>query len=217
MVLGLGKHFAYGTQHTKALVADHQLDSAQTTATEPLKEANLADLALFHASAAPRISWYPSSLTAMATRMVRSRTLHPSCGADRFRLRKHTGNARPARASSANPQCGHTPSCSVHGWWRERPCCPTGLCNVLYVPNGYACQVHLNESFLYAAFPAAVSLNDSDLKGAPFEFGHLEGDISGRCGEIAAVMTAAIAPGAARCARTGPHGSASPLRPPAVR
>ena len=49
LVFGLGEHFAYGLQHAKALVADHQSDPVQTTATEPLKEIDPAGLVPFHA------------------------------------------------------------------------------------------------------------------------------------------------------------------------
>ena len=37
---------------------------------------------------------------------------------------------------------------------------PQGLRDVLHTPDGYACQVHLDEGFLHAALPAAVPLND---------------------------------------------------------
>ena len=49
MVFGLGKHFAHGFQHTKALVTNHQFNPIQTTATEPLKEINPTGLVFFHA------------------------------------------------------------------------------------------------------------------------------------------------------------------------
>jgi len=78
------------------------------------------------------------------------------------------------------------------GGWRYLAA-PQSLGNVLYTPDGYACQVHLNECFFYAAFPAAIPLNDGGLKGDPFELGHLEGNIPGSGGEVAAVVAAAIA------------------------
>ena len=49
MVFSLGKHFAHGFQHTKALVTNHQFDPIQTTAAEPLKEINPTGLVFFHA------------------------------------------------------------------------------------------------------------------------------------------------------------------------
>ena len=50
-----------------------------------------------------------------------------------------------------------------------------------YTPDGYACQVHLNESIFHATLPAAIPLNDGGFKGNSLELGHLEGDIPGRC------------------------------------
>lgn len=48
--------------------------------------------------------------------------------------------------------------------------------DVLYTPDGYVCQVRPNESFLYAAFPAKIPFNNSDLKGNFLEFRRLYGD-----------------------------------------
>ena len=58
--------------------------------------------------------------------------------------------------------------------------------------DGYACQIHLKESFLHTALPSTIRHNDSGLKGNPSELGDLEGNISGSGGEVAAVMAAAI-------------------------
>ena len=49
LVFSFRKHFAYGLQHTKAFVANHQLDPIQAAATQPLEEADPAGLVLFHA------------------------------------------------------------------------------------------------------------------------------------------------------------------------
>ena len=70
---------------------------------------------------------------------------------------------------------------------------PQGLSNVFYAAYGNTGKVHLNEGLLHAAFPPTVPLNNSRLKGDPFEFGYLESDIPGSGSEIAVVMTAAVA------------------------
>ena len=70
---------------------------------------------------------------------------------------------------------------------------PQGLGNILHTPDGYTCQVHLNESLFHAAFTAAIPLNDGGLKGDALELGHLESDIPGSGGEVAAVVAAAVA------------------------
>ena len=75
---------------------------------------------------------------------------------------------------------------------RRHLAAPQGLGNIFHAPDGYACQIHLNESFFYAALPAAIPLNDSGLKGNPLELGNLEGDISGSGGEVTVVVAAAV-------------------------
>ena len=50
LAFGLGEHFTHGLQHTKALVANHQFDPVQATATQPLEEAAPTGLALLHTS-----------------------------------------------------------------------------------------------------------------------------------------------------------------------
>ena len=58
------------------------------------------------------------------------------------------------------------------GGWRHLAA-PQGLGNILHAPDGYACQIHLNESFFHAAFTAAIPLNDGGLKGDPLSLGTL--------------------------------------------
>ena len=65
---------------------------------------------------------------------------------------------------------------------------PQSFCNILYAPNGYSGQIHLDEGFFYTAFPAAIPLNDGGLKRDAFELGHLESDIPGSSGEVAVVV-----------------------------
>ena len=48
LVFCLRKHFTYGFQYTKELVANHQFDPIQVTAMQPLEEADPADLVLLH-------------------------------------------------------------------------------------------------------------------------------------------------------------------------
>jgi len=70
---------------------------------------------------------------------------------------------------------------------------PKGLGDVLHTPDRYTGQVHLNESLFHAAFPAAIPLNDSSLKGDSLELRHLESDIPGSGGEVAVIVAAAVA------------------------
>ena len=55
-------------------------------------------------------------------------------------------------------------------------------------------KVHLNESFLYAALPAAIPLNDGCLKGNTFKAWYMKCDVSGRGGEVPVIVAAAVAP-----------------------
>ena len=70
---------------------------------------------------------------------------------------------------------------------------PQGLGDVLYAPDGYAGQIHLNECLFHTALPAAIPLNDGSLKGDSLELRHLEGDIPGSGGEVAVIVAAAVA------------------------
>ena len=54
---------------------------------------------------------------------------------------------------------------------------PQSSGNILHASDGYSGQVHLNERFFYTAFPAAIPLNDSDLRGEILELGHLQVNI----------------------------------------
>ena len=66
------------------------------------------------------------------------------------------------------------------------------LGNILHASDGYACQVHLNESFFHAAFTAPIPLNDGGLKGDSLELGYLQGNVPGSGGEVAAVVAASV-------------------------
>lgn len=54
LVLGSREYFSYNRQHTKALVANNEFHSVQTTPAEPLKEIDSAALSSFISSEAPR-------------------------------------------------------------------------------------------------------------------------------------------------------------------
>src|SRR5699024_2522900 len=69
---------------------------------------------------------------------------------------------------------------------------PQSLGNILHAPDGYSGQVHLDEGFFHTAFPAAIPLNDSGLKGDPLELGYLQGNVPGSGGEVAAVVAAPV-------------------------
>ena len=55
-------------------------------------------------------------------------------------------------------------------------------------PAGYI----FNESFFHTALPAAIPLYERCFKGDPLEPGHLEGDISGGCNKVPAVVAAVV-------------------------
>ena len=70
---------------------------------------------------------------------------------------------------------------------------PQCLRDVLHPAHGNACQVHLDEGFLHGALPAAIPFDDGSLEGYALEPGHVERDVAGGCGEIAVIVTAAVA------------------------
>jgi len=70
---------------------------------------------------------------------------------------------------------------------------PQCLRDVLHTAHGDACQIHLDERLLHAAFPAAVPLDDGSLEGYALEPRHVERDVAGGRGEAAVIVTAAVA------------------------
>lgn len=70
---------------------------------------------------------------------------------------------------------------------------PQSLGNILHAPDGYACQIHLNESFFHAALPAAIPLNNGGFKRDFFEFWNLESNPSRSGSDVEAVVAAAVA------------------------
>ena len=84
LVLGLREHLSRSPQHTQTLISNHQLNPVQSTTVKSLKEADPANLVLFHVLRVFRISRYPSLLTTITTReWLYSQTLRSSCGGDR--------------------------------------------------------------------------------------------------------------------------------------
>ena len=152
-------------------------------------------------SAAPKTSRYPSSLTAIATRMASNRYQNGYI----FELSAPVAaqvdpihidiRITPTLQRAVPPIFNVDIRFLVHltdGGGRDLAA-PQSLGDVLHTPDGYTGQVHLNKSFFHTALPVAIPLNNGSLKGDSLELGHLEGDISrGGC-EVAVVVTAAIA------------------------
>ncbi len=194
MVFGLGKHFTHGFQHTKALVTNHQFNPIQATATEPLKEINPTGLVFFHTlSCAKNLAvailidcngyqnGYIFKLSAPVAAQVDS--IHID-----IRIPSSLQRAVPP---ILNVDIRFLVQLTDGGW--RHLAAPQGLGNILHTPDGYACQIHLNESFFHAAFTAAIPLNDGGLKGDSLELGHLECDVSGSGSEITVVVATAVA------------------------
>ena len=70
---------------------------------------------------------------------------------------------------------------------------PQCLRDVLHAAHRNACQVHLNESLLHAALPAAIPLNDGGLEGHALEARDMERDVAGGGGKVAVIVAAAVA------------------------
>ena len=194
LVFGLRKHFAHGLQHAKALVANNEFHAIQATPTEPLKEADPAGLVLLHTLSGTQnltvsilidrdchqnshIFKFPTPVAAQVDPIhidirimsALQRAVSPILNVDiRFLVQFTDGGGRHLAA-------------------------PEGLGNVLHTPDGYAGQVHLNESLFHAALSAAIPLNNSGLKRDTLEFRYLEGYIPRSGGEIAVVVAAAVA------------------------
>ena len=194
LVLGFGEHFSHSLQHTQALVSNHQLDPVQATATQPLEEADPAGLVLFHAL---------SGTQDLTVSILIDRNRHQNGYI--FKLSAPVAaQIDPIHIDIRIPptlQRTVTPIFNVDirllvqltdGGGRHLAT-PQSLGNILYTPNGYACQVHLNESLFYTAFPAAIPLDDGSFKRDTLELRHLQGNIPGSGGEVSAIVAAAVA------------------------
>lgn len=166
LVLGLEKHFVHGFQHTKTLVANNEFHPIQATAMQLLEATNPASLILFHTLCSTQNltisilincnsdqNGYIFKLFAPVVAQIDPihidiwisptllRTVPPIIDGDiRFLIQLTNGEGRGFAA-------------------------PQRFCNGIHTLDRYACQVHLNKSFLHAALPAAVPLNDGGLKG----------------------------------------------------
>ena len=56
--------------------------------------------------------------------------------------------------------------------------------DIFHSTHRHSGQIHLNEGFLHAAFPAAVTLDDGSLEGDALVTGHVERDIPGGGGRF---------------------------------
>ncbi len=194
LVFGLRKHLSHGFQHTETLVAKNKFHTVQTTATQPLEEADPAGFVLLHT-------------------LCGAQNLTISVLIDRNRHQNsHIFKLSTPVAAQVDPihidiripptlQRTVPPIFNVDirfliqltdGGWRNLAA-PEGLGDVLHTPDGYASQVHFNKSLFHAALPAAIPLNDGSLKGDSLELGYLEGDIPGSGGEVAVIVAAAVA------------------------
>src|SRR5699024_10360108 len=175
------------------LVANNEFHSVQATPAEPLEEADPAGLVLLHTL---------SGTQNLTISVLIDRNCHKNGYIFKF--------AAPVAAQvdpihidiriSSTLQRTVPPILDVdirflvqltYGGGRDFAA-PEGLGNILHTPDGHACQVHLNESFLHAALPTAIPLNDGGLKGDPFELAYLEGNMPRSGDKIAAVVAAAI-------------------------
>ena len=65
--------------------------------------------------------------------------------------------------------------------------------NILHPAHLGTSQVYLDQRLFHAAFPAAISLDDSSFKRDTFETGNMERDVAGRSSKIPVIMAAAVA------------------------
>ena len=194
MVFGLRKHCSHSLQNTKTLVSNDEFHAVQTTATHSLEEADPAGLSSFMPSAALRTSRYPSSLTAIAARMVAFFKLFAPVAAQIDPIHIDI-RITPALQRTILPIFNVGIRFLVYltdGRGRELAA-PESLGDALHTPDRYPCQVHLNEGLFHTALPAAITINDSWLKRDSLEFGPLQDDISRGGSETTVVVAAAVA------------------------
>ena len=194
LVFGLWKHLSNRIQHPQTLVTNDEFYAVQAAATEPLKEVNPTGLVLFHTLSSTQNFTISVLIDGDCNQnghiFILSAPISAQIDAIHIDIRI-AATLQRAVTPFLNVDIGFLIQLADGGG--RYLAAPQGLSDVLHTPDGYTCQVHLNESLFHAAFPPTVPLNNSRLKGDPFEFGYLESDIPGSGGEIAVVMTAAVA------------------------
>ena len=76
---------------------------------------------------------------------------------------------------------------------RRHLAAPQSLGNVFHTTYGYTCQIHLDEGFLHAAFPAAIALDDGGLERDALETGHMQRHVAGGRGKVPVIVPASVA------------------------
>ena len=194
LILGFREHFSHSLQHTKTFVTNHQFNPIQATATQPLKEVDPAGFVLFHALGSTKNLSVPVFID--RNRHKNSYIFKLSAPVTAQVDPIHIDIRIASTLQRAVPPILDVDICFLvqlaDGGGRDLAA-PESLGDVLHTPDGYACQVHLNESLFHTALPAPIPLDNGGLKGNSLELGHLEGDISRSGGEVAVVVAAAVA------------------------
>ena len=195
LIFGVWKHLAHGLQHPHALVADDELYTVQAASTEPLEEADPTGLVLFHALGGTQ-------------NLTKTILIHGNCHQNchifvlSAPVAAQVDTVHVDIRIAPAPQRAVAPVLDVNvgflvqladGGGRDLAA-PQCLGDVLHTAHGDTCQIHLNESFLHTAFPAAIPLDDGRLEGHALEPGHMERDVAGGRGKVPVVVTAAVAP-----------------------
>ena len=194
LVFGIREHLTHGLQHSHALVADDELYTVQAASTEPLEEADPTGLVLLHALGGSQN--LTKTVLIHGDRHQNSNIFVLSAPVAAQVDAVHVDVWIVAALQGAVP-----PVLDVNvgflvqltdGSGRNLAA-PQCLRDVLHTAHGDACQIHLNEGFLHAAFPAAIPLDDGSLEGYALEPRHVERDVTGSGSKVAVIVAAAVA------------------------
>ena len=168
------EYFSHSLRHIKAFVSNHQFNPIQAMTTQSREEAAPAEPVCFH------------TLGNSKNLMV-SVLIHHNCHQNGhiFKLSASISaqlesihidiQIIPTLQSAIPPILNAAMRLLIQliDGSRRHLAAPQSLGNILHASDRYTCQVHLNESFLYIALPAAISLNYGSLKRDPLEPGHI--------------------------------------------
>ena len=194
LVFSVRKHFSHGFQHSQTLVSNNELDSLKTSPTKPLEEADPAGLVLLHAFGSTQNLTVAILIDGNCHQnsyiFVLSTPVSLEVDTVHIHIRVLTA-LQGTVAPGLDIDIGFLVQLADGGG--RYLAAPQSLSNILNTAHGYTCQIHLDESFLYAALPAAVALDNGSLKRDALEAGHMERHIPVGGGEISVIVTAAVA------------------------
>ena len=165
LIFSVWEDFSDCFQHAQTFVAYDQLHPFKPASFQPLQEVNSACLVLFHAFGSTQNLAVPILIHRNSYKnwhiLVLSAPVTPQVDTVQINIR-----ISAALQGTVSPILYVDVGLCV----QQADCCSRYLAasqcfgNILYAAYGYAGEVHLDQRFLNAAFPAAIEFDDRHLK-----------------------------------------------------